>query len=512
MRLNVNMIYERLKRKYPVTMYGGEVTEMVLQYPELFIDNTMHLYSGHVYLATVEHLPQRPVIEKDVILICIGENVRLSYYKEHASVLLIKKKVDFFQVYKSVQNIYELFYEWESRLLALFMGSSDIQDVLECSYPVFECPMYVLDDSFQFAASVCPTKNSRQNLENQTKETLEFQLFLDFLKENEPDMDSHGAFLLKFDAGNFLCVNLFNANDHYIGCLYIDQSDHTYINGEDWLAEYLANIIQRVAEAAPSLLQNEHSSLREILQLIMNEMPLSQNQRILLKYFNHKRKYVSISIHSLKHFSSLPVRYICSALESELPESILFEQDNTIFGLIPLDIFSIEDSASKELDRIISPLILEMHLCAGQSNPFTDLYMLRTYYLQAEAAIENGRLYKPEQNLYCFSEFTLHEMIANSLGGFPIEVYFPQGFDSLLTHDSNGGVSYLETLSAFLEENMSYAATARRLYIHRSTLIERIGRIESELSLNLNNSDHRLLLQILLKALCLEKWLEKQPV
>ena len=180
MRLNVNMIYERLKRKYPVTMYGGEGTEMVLQYPELFIDNTMHLYSGHVYLATVEHLPQRPVIEKDVILICIGENVRLSYYKEHASVLLIKKKVDFFQVYKSVQNIYELFYEWESRLLALFMGSSDIQDVLECSYPVFECPMYVLDDSFQFAASVCPTKNSRQNLENQTKERWSFNCFLIF--------------------------------------------------------------------------------------------------------------------------------------------------------------------------------------------------------------------------------------------------------------------------------------------------------------------------------------------
>ena len=38
--------------------------------------------------------------------------------------------------------------------------------------------------------------------------------------------------------------------------------------------------------------------------------------------------------------------------------------------------------------------------------------------------------------------------------------------------------SYLETLKVFLEENMSYPAAAKRLYIHRSTLIDRIARIE----------------------------------
>ena len=71
MKLNAPIIYERLKRKYPVKMYGESTSDMSFSSAELYIDNTLRFYSGHVYLATVEHLPHRPVIEKNVILICM---------------------------------------------------------------------------------------------------------------------------------------------------------------------------------------------------------------------------------------------------------------------------------------------------------------------------------------------------------------------------------------------------------------------------------------------------------
>jgi DNA-binding PucR family transcriptional regulator len=51
---------------------------------------------------------------------------------------------------------------------------------------------------------------------------------------------------------------------------------------------------------------------------------------------------------------------------------------------------------------------------------------------------------------------------------------------------------------------MSYTATAKRLYIHRSTLIDRISRIERELGIDLRDSDRRLQLEILLKAMSIE--------
>ena len=191
-------------------------------------------------------------------------------------------------------------------------------------------------------------------------------------------------------------------------------------------------------------------------------------------------------------------------------DSIFFEQNNTILGLVPLRDIESEQQMRAELEPKLSSMIEEMQLCVGVSNNFTDLYMLRSYYFQAEAAIENGQLYKKEQKLHLFSDFALSEMIVNSLGGFPVQTYFPNGFSKLLEHDKNGAISYLETLSVFLEENMSYAKAARRLFVHRSTLIERISRIENELSVDLNDPEQRLKLQIILKALQIEKFMAEQ--
>ena len=134
-----------------------------------------------------------------------------------------------------------------------------------------------------------------------------------------------------------------------------------------------------------------------------------------------------------------------------------------------------------------------------------QLFGIRVYYLQARSASENGTLLAPQGTLFYFESYALTEMVINSLGGLPPEAYYPAGFASLIEHDKDGGISYLQTLTAFLEENMSYTATAKRLYIHRSTLIDRISRIERELGIDLRDSDRRLQLEILLKAMSIEE-------
>ena len=80
-----------------------------------------------------------------------------------------------------------------------------------------------------------------------------------------------------------------------------------------------------------------------------------------------------------------------------------------------------------------------------------------------------------------------------------------------MLHDNAGGISYIETLKVFLDENMSYAKAARKLFIHRSTLIERIERIEKELSVDLEDPDQRLRLLLILKALEVERQLRERP-
>ncbi len=507
MKLNAKIICERLSREYDVILYGSPSNELQLLPPELYMDHCDRLCADHVYLATVEHLPHRPVIERNVLLICIGDSNRLSYYKDRATVILIRKKADFFGVFKSLQSIYNQFSEWESKLLALFTRAPTIQDVLDCSYPIFKRPTFVLDEAFQYIGSI-PVQTQNPSW-RQSRQPLDWEDFLDFLKSQDLSMDKRGVLVLNCLSKDFLCVNLFNSHDRYIGCVYMELEENPYQEGEEKLVEYLAHMLERVVEISPVLMENENSSLAEILQITMNEMPLTQNQKLVLKAYNQKKDYICISTHYLKRFSALPVSYLCTAIGNLLPGSILFEWNNTLLGLIPIFPETAKKGTEVTLTNILQPLIQQMDLCIGISNIFSDLYLLRTYYAQAEAAIENGQLLDPHEKIYLFSRYALSEMITNSLGRFPVEAYYPEGFRKLIEHDEASELSYLDTLNAYLEENMSVASTARRLFLHRSTLIERIGRIEREMSMDLKDPDQRLQLQILLKAIQLEKQMKQ---
>lgn len=140
-------------------------------------------------------------------------------------------------------------------------------------------------------------------------------------------------------------------------------------------------------------------------------------------------------------------------------------------------------------------------LYVGASDFFQDIYRSQLYYLQACSALDNGRLFEPGKRFYRFQDHALTELIINALGKLPIEMYYSDGFRRLVEHDVGSTVSYIETLRAYLDKNMSITKTTAILYINRSTLLERIGRIKRELGTDLKDPDERLRLEILLKAM-----------
>ena len=71
----------------------------------------------------------------------------------------------------------------------------------------------------------------------------------------------------------------------------------------------------------------------------------------------------------------------------------------------------------------------------------------------------------------------------------------------LIAHDEASPTSYVETLRTYLENNLSIAKTSSELYVHRSTLMERLARIKRELGLDLEDPDEQLRLRILLQAM-----------
>lgn len=506
MKLNAEIIFNELSKRYDVEFYRNGSKDLLLSKPEFYMDDEQVFFENHLYLATVEHLPQRPRIQRNVVLVCIGDGMTLNYYKDRLSLILIRNRADFFKVFRVLQNTFEKYDDWERSLFNGLIGEKGISSMAADSEEIFNTPVYVIDKEFRFVATSKDARNP--DWVQDGRETLNSESFSKFLNAENMMTERRNAFILNVLSTVVLCVNLFNKYEEYEGCLCLDMKGREPEPGMDILAEHLASFIELAFERSPYLQSESQASMKGLIQTLVEEQPLSRSQRVMLSSVNESQPYLCVYFRSTEKFQQLPLNYICGVFEESLKESYAFVYDEGIIGIINLSEINRQTEEKHfdlELTRSLREFCKKMRLCAGVSGEFSDLFSIRVHFLQARAALEDGKLLNEDDRLFYFSSYALTEMIINSLGGLPAEAYFPAGLKAIFEHDKRSSVSYLDTLKMFIEENLSYTSTAQKLFIHRSTLIDRIDRIEREMNIDLKNPEQRLQIEILLKAMELEE-------
>ena len=141
-KLNADLVYAALRERYPVKMMGIKTEEMTISRPELYLDHSREFLSDHLYLATADHLPLRAELGKNVVIAVIGEDSRLAYYRDKCCLIVLQNDADFFAVHQDICSIFDRYYEWEKNLFDIFLGSADLQEIIDCSVPVFGCPIH----------------------------------------------------------------------------------------------------------------------------------------------------------------------------------------------------------------------------------------------------------------------------------------------------------------------------------------------------------------------------------
>ncbi|MBQ9825051.1 MAG: helix-turn-helix domain-containing protein [Solobacterium sp.] len=494
MKLNAEIIYQQLKKHYKVTMSGPHSEELRLGRPEFYMEDENVFLSDHLYLATVEHLPRRPQIRNSAVLVCIGENIRTGYYSERMCLITIHNRADFFRVFAALQAIYDQYDEWERTLYDHLINESDITQILRDSRPVLGCPLKVIDSSFRMIADDGSGFNTNWGTEK--GQPLNADSLSTFMNASDLMTEKRGAILIRISEVRTLCVNLFDRQGVYEGCLCLEIENEEDASSKGKLAEHLASVIEQAIEQNPQITYNEKLSAKAVFKTLIEEQPLTSWQRGVLSASNRKYEYLCMRLAYTDAKNQVPSGYLCDLAEETFENAYAVVIDGEILCFVRT-----REGLREEIENFCA----KMNLSAGVSDSFDDLFSIRIYYRQALAALENGQLTDPKKRVFLFADYALETMIINSLGDLPAEAYFPSGLRELIEHDESSGVSYIETLRVFLEENLSYTSAARKLYIHRSTLIDRIARIEKELDTDLHDTDRRLLLEMILKASEIER-------
>ena len=500
MNLNADIVFDNLPPEMNAKMAGPKVLELALCRPELYEGGGVSFEANHLYLVNSERVPQRAHAERGSVIVCIGDSPLLERYRKSCSVIVVERDASFYQVFNTLQRIFDSYDGWESELREAIDRNEDIGALLTCSESVFGNHLFAIDEDFKILGAsggvVTPLVGRGQT----DGKTLGVDVFDQFLELHDLSMHEREPLVLTLLDQTTLNYNLFES-DAYRGCLTVLYEARPYRPSDKplikVLGKYLLAAMQQLAARAPEGI----GSLRQAIQALVEERPLDSVERDVIAAANDGRYFVCARLKLSNQLEQLPLGFVRNAIEEAFPGGIVFEYHrNSVVAM--LDVGESGGSGFRAaIEKGLEPFVNAMAMDVGVSSPYNDLLVAKSLFLQANHALDLGLLFDPAKRLYYFEDYALRELVMSSVQDMRLELLFPEGLRRLIEHDKDSSTSYIETLRVYLENNLSIAKTSSDLFVHRSTLMERLARIKRELGLNLDDPDVQLRLRILLKAM-----------
>lgn len=212
--------------------------------------------------------------------------------------------------------------------------------------------------------------------------------------------------------------------------------------------------------------------------------------------FDLHGRYIMLDIHTTGPRAPLStLRKTSELLEHSFPDAYSVITSGTVSAIICRLGEDIEP-----LYSVLDEFMRQHSLCCGVSLPFRDLSQRYKFKHQAHIAWEltNERVSAAglRRSDELISEIIMHE-ICEMLSA---DAFILSDILLLAKQDEEKHTNLLQTLSVWLDNNCRISATARQLFLDRSTLKYRLQKIQDMLSFDLDNENSILALKLSLLA------------
>ena len=511
MKLNADIVFDNLPSEFSARITGAKVLDLTLTRPRLYEGGDAPFEANRLYLTSADRIPQRTGVGRGCTIVSIGDSTVLERYRKRCCVITISGNADFYQVFNALQKVFDYYDAWEDDLQRIIDDDASVHRLLERSEEVFGNPLYAIDGDFRMLgiSSMSAELNAMPSIRPSDEGSLSLGAFDQFLENNELSMEEREPLVISLLDQTTLNFNLHD-DENYRGCVTVHYMRRPFRPSDKPLIKVLGRAMVSAISRHSLRAPEGPGSLRQALQGLVEERPLDYLERDVIEGADKGERYVCMRMKRSSRLEQLPLGYVRNAVESAFPRSIVFEyRRNSIVAIVRIG--NMDSGVYRQaIAEGIAPFIGSMEMKAGVSNPYDDLRSVRSLYLQADAALDMGALFEPADSLYFFCDYALREMVMDMASVHRIDTLLDEGLRKLIEHDASSSTSYVSTLQSFLDNDSSVAKTASELYVHRSTLMERLARIKRNLGVDLDDSDERLRLRILLKAMQVREELREQ--
>lgn len=499
MLLNPSIIYEELSKEYADTSFSGPaLLNEHLKSPLLFIPG-MTLSPDTAYVGSAGSVPENTGFPEHCCLILAGTASVPSPYPD-TSVIMVGNAGSVEELYNSVQQIYEKIDAWSSEIVKLAMNDADIQTILNVSRPLFPNTfLLVLDQNYNVLATTAAPEVVMDETGSTPPDVLSR------FKSDPQYVNSRfqrGTYLYegKYFDHKILLHNLF-VNGEMRGTFSMAENGAAFTEGARFLFEHLAALIEYCYDhRAYSMTQNNSRPNEIFSDLLSGELPSEKQLADALAPLNwdlsDRYRIAYIAIREADRLIGTTL-YLCRKLELQFVSAFSMEYDGDIIILLNISRIGEHEDLSK---AAFSAFLNQNLLSAGISLEFDNLSFLRSYYLQAKAAYTIGSRTSPAP-IHYFTNVRVDYMIQNIASEIFPETLCPPALLKLRDSDRTRGTEYIKTLNTFFQNGMNASRTAKDLYINRSTLLERLSRLWTQLGIDPNLHEDRLYLILCMKIL-----------
>lgn len=135
----------------------------------------------------------------------------------------------------------------------------------------------------------------------------------------------------------------------------------------------------------------------------------------------------------------------------------------------------------------------QLNVNMGLGNCFTNIEQAKISFDQARLALKFADFSGEQNRLYCYQDLGVYKLLFE-LDERVLAAYYQETLGELAAYDDKHGAELIPTLLVYLQENGNSIQAARKLFIHKNTLIYRLKKVETITGKNVDKMQDRITL------------------
>jgi hypothetical protein len=384
----------------------------------------------------------------------------------------------------AIMGIFAKYRRWEQDLGESLHKSGSIDVLLQLSLPIFENPLFLIDSRYYVLAFAAPDLAPDFVRPEKVDETWLLQGKNDLIRARKVHEQPYFRHL--HNDYPRLFINL-SEGEYFLGNLSIQASHRELRECDGYLLAHLASIVRTAMLRSVSTGEKRRSHLDDMMSEIISGGVVDTEEFFLVLYsFGYspgeqfqcfalripmpsEREYVRNFLHHLG--TQIPAVYVPT--NGEIAAMVLSASRAERQGI---DVISIMEEKLKTFGYRV-----------GLSERYDNLLFTQQYFAQAQYALECGEKKQGDNYVSLFADYCLDYILENCSGDLRPTMLWQEGFRKLLEHDINGRADYVNTLRAYLDNNLNAQRAADALFISRNSFLSRLERMNALLNENLED-------------------------